>query len=53
VSFADVTVAAIAAALPRLHTLHAFNGRRGHDFGVAEFFDNLLPHLQSFHFEGW
>jgi hypothetical protein len=48
-----VSVAAIAAALPRLHTLHASNSRRNYDFAVAEFFDDLLPRLRSFHFEGW
>jgi hypothetical protein len=53
VRFTDVPVAAIAAALPRLRTLHAENIRRGHDFAVAEFFADLLPRLQSFHFEGW
>jgi hypothetical protein len=53
VSFADVPVATIAATLPRLRTLHAENMRRGHDFAVAEFFESLLPHLQSFHFNGW
>jgi hypothetical protein len=52
VYFTDVPVAAIAAALPRLHTLHAFNTDR-HDFAVGEFFDDLLPRLRSFHFEGW
>jgi hypothetical protein len=53
VDFSDVSVVAIAAALPRLHTLHAGNDRQGHDFGVAEFFHDLLPRLQSFHFDGW
>jgi hypothetical protein len=48
-----VPVGAIAAALPRLHTLHASNDRTGHNFGVAEFYGELLPRLQSFHFEGW
>jgi hypothetical protein len=52
VSFADVSIAAIAAALPRLHTIHAFNGRGGRDFTLAGFFDDLLPRLQSFYLEG-
>jgi hypothetical protein len=53
VSFIDVPVAAIAAALPRLHTLHAGNDSRGPEFAAATFFDDLLPRLQSFHFVGW
>jgi hypothetical protein len=52
VYFTGVPVAVIAAALPRLHTLHASNTHR-HDFAVGEFFDDLLPRLQSFHFQGW
>jgi hypothetical protein len=52
VNFADVPVAAVAAALPRLHTLHAGNNRQGHNFAGEEFFDDLLPRLQSFHFYG-
>jgi hypothetical protein len=53
VPFTDVPIAAIAAALPRLRTLHATNTRRGLDFAVAGFFDDLLPRLHSFRFVGW
>jgi hypothetical protein len=53
VSFYSVSVAAIAAALPRLHTLHASGGRWGDSAAVAGFYDDLLPRLQSFHFAGW
>jgi hypothetical protein len=49
----DVPVAVIVAALPRLHTLHASNDIRGRSSAVAGFFDDLLPRLRSFHFEGW
>jgi hypothetical protein len=51
VSLCAVSAAAIAAALPRLHTLHLHNGRG--EFSVDEFFDQLLPRLRSFHLEGW
>jgi hypothetical protein len=51
VSFAIVPVAAIAAALPRLHTIHASGGRSGKDSAVYGFYDDLLPRLQSFHIE--
>jgi hypothetical protein len=50
VSLCEVPAAAIAAALPRLHTLH-LNNRHG-EFPVAGFYDELLPRLRSFHLEG-
>jgi hypothetical protein len=50
VSLTDVSPTAIAAALPRLHTLHLYNGHG--DFPVAAFYDELLPRLRSFHLEG-
>jgi hypothetical protein len=50
VSLSDVPAATIAAALPRLHTLH-LNNVHG-DFPVDEFFDQLLPRLRSFGLEG-
>jgi hypothetical protein len=46
-----VSIAAIAAALPRLHTLTTY----GQSFGldkVAGFFTDLLPRLRVFHFYG-
>jgi hypothetical protein len=46
-----VSVAAIAAALPKLHTLGAFN-YCGDSAQIAGFFTNLLPRLRVFHFEG-
>jgi hypothetical protein len=51
VSLRDVPAATVAAALPRLHTLHlneTFDG----DFSVAAFYDELLPRLRSFHLTG-
>jgi hypothetical protein len=53
VSFSDVSVSAIAAALPRLHTLHADSGEGRDSAAVDGFYDDLLPRLQSFHFWGW
>jgi hypothetical protein len=47
----DVPAAAIAAALPRLHTLH-LNETFDVDFPVAAFYDELLPRLRSFRLEG-
>jgi hypothetical protein len=52
VSLRDVPAAAIAASLPRLHTLHLCHGAVDVDFSVAAFFDELLPRLRSFHLEG-
>jgi hypothetical protein len=52
VSFADVSASAIAAALPRLHTLHLNHVRVYYAFPVAEFFDELLPRLRSFRLYG-
>jgi hypothetical protein len=51
VNLAVVSVAAIAAALPRLHTFIAVAGycQSG---AVAGFFEDLLPRLRVFHFEG-
>jgi hypothetical protein len=46
VSLSKVSAAAIAAALPRLHTLHLNNGHG--EFSVAAFYDELLPRLRSF-----
>jgi hypothetical protein len=51
-SFCDVPAAAIAAALPRLHTLHLNHVGTGFDSSVAAFYDTLLPRLRSFHMEG-
>jgi hypothetical protein len=48
-SLCDVPAAAIAAALPRLHTLHHVGPV---DFRVAVFYDELLPRLRSFGLEG-
>jgi hypothetical protein len=55
VSLCDVPPATIAAALPRLHTLHVrhemFRHRLGGaNFAVDAFYDELLPRLRSFHF---
>jgi hypothetical protein len=52
VSLNDVPVAAIAAALPRLHTLHLDHIVSHVEFSVAAFYDELLPRLRSFHLEG-
>jgi hypothetical protein len=49
VNLARVTFAAIAAALPRLHTLHIRHDYSA-PFSVDVFFDDLLPRLQSFHY---
>jgi hypothetical protein len=54
VSLAYVPAADIAAALPRLHTLHLYHARATRNvFPVAAFFDELLPRLRSFHLEGF
>jgi hypothetical protein len=52
VSLAYVPTATIAAALPRLHTLHLHHQLHRIDFSVAGFYDELLPRLRSFHLEG-
>jgi hypothetical protein len=52
VSLAYVPAATIAAALPRLHTLHLHHQLHRIDFLVAGFYDELLPRLRSFHLEG-
>jgi hypothetical protein len=52
VSLAAVPAAAIAAALPRLHTLHLKHDVTRFDFPVAAFYDELLPRLRSFHLKG-
>jgi hypothetical protein len=48
----NVPATAIAAALPRLHTLHVDHRLPHGDFQVAPFYDELLPRLRSFHLEG-
>jgi hypothetical protein len=50
VSFSDVPAAAIAAALPRLQTLHVNNADA--NFAVSAFYDELLPRLRSFRLVG-
>jgi hypothetical protein len=45
-------MAAIAAALPRLHTLSVFAFGAVADAAVAGFFEDLLPRLQNFEFGG-
>jgi hypothetical protein len=53
VSLCDVPAATIAAALPRLHTLHVHHANSDDvDFPVAAFYHELLPRLRSFHLEG-
>jgi hypothetical protein len=60
VSLVFVPAAAIAAALPRLHTLHLNHKDDIYDdadniidkFPVAAFFGELLPRLRSFHLNG-
>jgi hypothetical protein len=51
VDFGQVSAAAIAAALPRLHTLSAF-GAASDPPSVAGFFTDLLPRLRAFRFNG-
>jgi hypothetical protein len=52
VDLRHVSIGAIAAALPRLHTLEVARDRRGPlpASAVAGFFECLLPRLQVFHF---
>jgi hypothetical protein len=54
VDFGKVSVAAIAAALPRLRTLKAYRSGDAdtESASVAGFFTDLLPRLRVFHFEG-
>jgi hypothetical protein len=51
VDLSKVSMAAIAAALPRLHTLTTF-GLAITSVAVAGFFTDLLPRLRVFHFFG-
>jgi hypothetical protein len=51
VDLGEVSFAAIAAALPKLHTLKAA-GYCDDPAHAAAFFTDLLPRLQMFHFEG-
>jgi hypothetical protein len=48
-----VSTAAIAAALPRLHTLTAYAIPLLSLDEVSGFFTDLLPRLRVFHFRGW
>jgi hypothetical protein len=52
VSLRVVSAAAIAAALPQLHTLHLCHYDARVEFSPAAFYDELLPRLRSFHLEG-
>jgi hypothetical protein len=52
VSLRDVPAATIAAALPRLHTLHVDHRGYRVDFTVDSFYDELLPRLRSFGLDG-
>jgi hypothetical protein len=52
VRLAEVPAASIAAALPRLHTLHLNHERAYSAYSVAAFYDELLPRLRSFRLEG-
>jgi hypothetical protein len=48
-----VSLAAVAAALPRLHTLTMYGNLSGENApSVAGFFTDLLPRLRVFHFNG-
>jgi hypothetical protein len=51
VDVGEVSFAAIAAALPKLHTLQAF-GYTDDPAQGADFFTHLLPRLRVFHFTG-
>jgi hypothetical protein len=51
VELSKVSVAAVAAALPKLHTLGAF-GPCDDRAEAATFFTELLPRLRVFHFSG-
>jgi hypothetical protein len=52
VSLSAVPAAAIAAALPRLHTLHLKHDVARFDFSVDAFYEDLLPRLRSFGLKG-
>jgi hypothetical protein len=52
VSLPDIPAAAIATALPRLHTLHLDHRFVDVEFPVAMFYGELLPRLRSFHLQG-
>jgi hypothetical protein len=52
VNLGIVTCAAIAAALPRLHTLDVFSYGNISSASAVWFFEDLLPRLRSFHFTG-
>jgi hypothetical protein len=52
VNLGIVTCAAIAAALPRLHTLDVFSYVNISSASMVGFFEDLLPRLRSFHFTG-
>jgi hypothetical protein len=52
VDLSQVSVAAIAAALPRLHTLTVSAFLRFPSASAAGFFTDLLPRLRVFHFRG-
>jgi hypothetical protein len=52
VNLNKVSTAAIAAALPRLHTLHAFYKYNNDPKPLTGFFTDLLPRLRVLHFEG-
>jgi hypothetical protein len=52
VNLGTVTCAAIAAALPRLHTLDVFSYVNVSSASAVGFFEDLLPRLRSFHFSG-
>jgi hypothetical protein len=52
VDLSTVSTAAIAAALPRLHTLTASGYLATNPVPVAGFFTDLLPRLRVFHFTG-
>jgi hypothetical protein len=52
VDLSQVSVTAIAAALPRLHTLTIYFRTRLDPAAVAGFFTELLPRLRVFHFRG-
>jgi hypothetical protein len=54
VDLSVVSMAAIAAALPRLHTLDVFSHSTNLPAAaVAGFFEDLLPRLQDFESGGW
>jgi hypothetical protein len=53
VDLSKVSIPAIAAALPRLHTLKAYRYQSSTDSAsVSGFFTDLLPRLRVFHFQG-